>query len=113
MEALLINSDDEIERNPRSVDESNIKSLDDNTDEKATTYRAPNWATEMEVLNDSPEKNGLLLVYDISSHSLPKLLFRYRRPLPVLPKDSTPVFHPTKSLLVWPLFGGDIIFADF
>ena len=96
-----------------TVDESNIQSSDDSSDEEAPAYRSTNRPVGIKAANNILEKNGLLLVYDISSLPSPKLLFRYRRPLPVVLKDSPPVFHPTKSLLVWPLFGGEILFADF
>ena len=116
-EALLIDSDDESEEDPLymkvTVDESDIQSSDDSSDEEAPAYRSSNRPVGMKAPNNTLEKNGLLLVYDVSSLPSPKLLFRYRRPLPVLLKDSPPVFHPTKSLLVWPLFGGEILFADF
>lgn len=116
-EALLMDLDDESEGDPLYMratdDESDTQSSDDSGDEEASDYRHSNRPVRMKSPNNILEKNGLLLVYDIGSLNSPKLLFRYRQPLPVSLKDSPPVFHPTKSLLVWPLFGGEILFADF
>ncbi len=55
---------------------------------------------------------GCLMIYDLRSNP-PTLLFRYLQALPLMLYDSPPAIHPTKPLVVWPLFGGDILFADF
>lgn len=55
---------------------------------------------------------GSITVFD-SSLCPPKLVFQYSHPLPITLYDSSPVIHPTKPLVVWPLCGGDILFADF
>jgi len=55
---------------------------------------------------------GSITVFD-SSMCPPKLVFQYSHPLPITLYDSPPVIHPTKPLVVWPLCGGDILFADF
>lgn len=40
-------------------------------------------------------------------------LFRLRRPIKCRLFASPPVFHPTKSLVVWPLADGDVLFLDY
>lgn len=55
---------------------------------------------------------GCLMIYDLSSNP-PNLLFRFSQTLPLMLFDSPPAIHPTKPLVVWPLSGGDILFADF
>lgn len=55
---------------------------------------------------------GCLMIYDLSSNP-PNLLFRFSQTLPLMLFDSPPAIHPTQPLVVWPLSGGDILFADF
>jgi hypothetical protein len=117
-EELLKDSDDETDEN--SLDNKNPSNESDDTssDESESTKdpnrrRPSNRIAGQKVAMNTLEKNGLLLIYDISSLPSPRLLFRFRRPLSTILKDSPPVFHPRKSLLVWPLFGGEILFADF
>jgi hypothetical protein len=40
-------------------------------------------------------------------------LFRLRRPIKCRLFASPPVFHPTKSLVVWPLADGDVLFVNY
>ncbi|KAG1822542.1 uncharacterized protein BJ212DRAFT_1476967 [Suillus subaureus] len=40
-------------------------------------------------------------------------LFYLRRPIKCRLFASPPVFHPTKSLVVWPLADGDVLFVDY
>ncbi|KAG1749235.1 hypothetical protein EDB19DRAFT_1942102 [Suillus lakei] len=40
-------------------------------------------------------------------------LFRLRQPIKCRLFASPPVFHPTKSLVVWPLADGDVLFVDY
>lgn len=56
--------------------------------------------------------NASLSVYDISS-GRPVRLFHLQQNLPVMLYSSPPAIHPTKSLVAWPLGGGDILFADY
>lgn len=56
--------------------------------------------------------NASLSVYDISSGH-PVRLFHLQQNLPVMLYSSPPAIHPTKSLVAWPLGGGDILFADY
>lgn len=55
---------------------------------------------------------GTITIFDISQEP-PRLVFQYQHELPVMLYDSPPAFHPTKPLVVWPLCGGNILFADF
>lgn len=40
-------------------------------------------------------------------------MFHYEHDIPAMLYDSPPVLHPHKALLVWPLGGGDVLFADY
>ncbi|KAF8998717.1 hypothetical protein BDQ17DRAFT_1328707 [Cyathus striatus] len=54
-----------------------------------------------------------IMVFDIRFAGEPSLLFEKRLPLKCKLYGSPPVIHPKKSLLVWPLADGDVIFIDF
>lgn len=56
-------------------------------------------------------QQGVLTIYDLAA-SPPTQVFAFTSPLPVMLYDSPPAIHPTKSLVVWPLCGGDVLFAD-
>lgn len=56
--------------------------------------------------------NASLSVYDIRSGH-PVRLFHFQQDLPVMLYSSPPALHPSKSLVAWPLGGGDILFADY
>ena len=57
-------------------------------------------------------QQGLLMVYDLNEGH-PVQLFKFSHLLTTVLKDSPPAVHPTKPLVVWPLSGGDILFADY
>lgn len=57
-------------------------------------------------------ERGQLQIYDLKQDP-PKSLFELSPTLPLLLYESPPIIHPTKPLVVWPLFGGDILFVDF
>lgn len=57
-------------------------------------------------------QKGLLTIYDLQSGH-PLQIFRYSQRLPIMLYDSPPVIHPTNPLVVWPLCGGEVLFADF
>jgi len=57
-------------------------------------------------------QNGLLTAYNLGSSS-PVQLFKFAQSLPIMLYKSPPVIYPTKPLIVWPLYGGKILFADF
>ena len=60
----------------------------------------------------SKGQQGLLLVYDLN-HGNPVQLFKFSHLLTAVLDNSPPAIHPTKPLVVWPLSGGDILFADY
>jgi hypothetical protein len=51
-------------------------------------------------------------VYDVSSGQSVRL-FHYEHDIPAMLYDSPPVLHLSKSLVVWPLGGGEVLFADY
>lgn len=53
-----------------------------------------------------------IAVYDIANQ-IPVRIFHYEEILPVALYSSPPAIHPSKPLVVWPLAGGNILFADF
>ena len=57
-------------------------------------------------------EQGLLAVYDLSSAS-PVRLFNFSHSLPTQLDSAPPAIHPSKSLVVWPLSSGDILFAEY
>lgn len=50
---------------------------------------------------------------NIDAGQPPQRVFRFKQLMPSPLFASPPVFHPTKSLMVWPLGDGDILFADY
>ena len=62
--------------------------------------------------HDAKIQQGVLQIYDLAV-SPPTQIFTFTHPLPLMLYESPPAIHPTKSLVVWPLCGGDIMFADF
>ena len=61
---------------------------------------------------DAKVQHGVLTIYDLAV-SPPIQVFTFTHELPIMLYDSPPAIHPTKPLVVWPLCGGDILFADF
>lgn len=55
---------------------------------------------------------GKITVFNVKV-SPPKQLFQYSAKLPLLLYGSPPVFHPTKSLVVWPLCNGEVRFLPW
>jgi len=53
-----------------------------------------------------------LAVFDTSC-SLPRKIFHFSFMALAMLYASPPVVHPSKALVVWPLGGGDVLFADF
>jgi hypothetical protein len=58
------------------------------------------------------EPNVLLTALQYDDNSTPTKLFEYSCPLRFMLYDSPPAVHPQESLVVWPLGGGDLLFAD-
>ena len=61
---------------------------------------------------DDKVQQGVLQIYDLAV-SPPNQIFTFTHPLPIMLYGSPPAIHPTKALVVWPLCGGDVMFADF
>ena len=60
---------------------------------------------------DAKVQHGVLTIYDLAAHP-PTPVFTFTQQLPIMLYHSPPVIHPTKPLVVWPLCGGDVLFAD-
>ena len=58
------------------------------------------------------EPTVLLTALQYDDNSTPTKLFEYSCPLRFMLYDSPPAVHPQESLVVWPLGGGDLLFAD-
>lgn len=64
-------------------------------------------------LHELPKnQRGKLLIYDTSSEDK-EPIFRYETGCPRPLFNSPPAFHPTAPLVVWPLGGEDILFANY
>lgn len=61
---------------------------------------------------DAKVQHGVLTIYDVAI-SPPTPIFTFTHQLAIMLYDSPPAIHPTEPLVVWPLCGGDILFADF
>lgn len=61
---------------------------------------------------DAKVQQGVLTIYDLAASS-PTEIFTFTHQLPIMLYHSPPAIHPTKPLAVWPLCGGDVLFADF
>lgn len=61
---------------------------------------------------DAKVQQGVLTIYDVAV-SPPNPIFTFVHQLAIMLYDSPPVIHPTEPLVVWPLCGGDVLFADF
>ncbi|CAG8981390.1 hypothetical protein HYALB_00009602 [Hymenoscyphus albidus] len=64
------------------------------------------------VFRKSSTKRGMITVVDVSQ-TPPKQIFLHNHQLPVALNGSPPAIHPTQPLVVWPLSGGNVLFADF
>ncbi|KAF7344585.1 hypothetical protein MSAN_01940600 [Mycena sanguinolenta] len=54
-----------------------------------------------------------ITIFSQTSTGTPTRLFHFTRSIPFPLYDSPPAFHPSKSLVVWPLSAGDVLFADY
>jgi hypothetical protein len=57
-------------------------------------------------------RKAVISLYDASPEKLERI-FYYQQKMPVMLYHSPPVFHRSKSLVVWPLGAGDILFIDY
>lgn len=54
-----------------------------------------------------------LKVYRLNNDGTSTRIFRHRQSVPTLLFGSPPAFHPKQPLVVWPLGGREVLFADF
>ncbi|KAG0704006.1 hypothetical protein DFH29DRAFT_1068311 [Suillus ampliporus] len=59
------------------------------------------------------EAQATITIFDTQTSLEAVQLFHLSRPLQSKVYGSPPIIHPTESLVVWPLGGGDVLFADF
>ena len=62
--------------------------------------------------SNAREPTVLLTTLQYDENPTPIKLFEYSCPLRFMLYDSPPAVHPQESLVVWPLGGGDLLFAD-
>ncbi|KAJ6488031.1 hypothetical protein C8R45DRAFT_264026 [Mycena sanguinolenta] len=68
------------------------------------------------LISDIARRGGLMAsisIFSRTSTGTPTRLFHFTRSIPFPLYDSPPAFHPSKSLVVWPLSAGDVLFADY
>ena len=82
----------------------------DSDDEERLTRRMA--YSRLDRKRDAKVQQGVLAIYD-TSVSPPTQVFQFIQPLPIMLYESPPAIHPTKPLVVWPLCGGDVLFADY
>jgi hypothetical protein len=97
---------------PHFEDSDSGKDVHFADDDDDVAYRSDSDGPTFRRITKSRTPKGTITVFDISQEP-PKLLFQYLHALPVILYDSPPVIHPKQPLAVWPLCGGDILFADF
>jgi hypothetical protein len=86
--------------------------FDDEDDNDNVAYNSGSDGPAFKRLTISTTPKGMMSIFDISQET-PRQVFQYLHPLPIMLYESPPAIHPTKPLVVWPLCGGDIMFADF
>jgi len=62
---------------------------------------------------DIKPAQATITIYDAQASPEVEQLFRLTRPLQSKVYGSPPIIHPTRSLVVWPLGAGDVLFVDF
>lgn len=98
--------------------DSDFSDIDDSSDGlEMTSDQEDEWTRRKISVGWKPHRRvttdiGLLTLYDLKS-GIPTELFRFIYPLSVMLYESPPVIHPTKTLVVWPLCRGEVLFADF
>ena len=63
--------------------------------------------------NEGQQRCSIIVVDTNQNLEQPRELFHFDYSLSAMLYDSPPALHPTKSLLVWPLCQGQILFADY
>lgn len=62
---------------------------------------------------DIKPAHATITIYDAQASPEAVQLFHLSRPLQSKVYGSPPIIHPTRSLVVWPLGAGDVLFVDF
>ncbi|KAJ6623171.1 hypothetical protein B0H10DRAFT_825470 [Mycena sp. CBHHK59/15] len=83
---------------------------EDDQESSDSEYGRPRRAPKQQVQSGI---EASISVFDSSSGAIPMKIFHFHKSLPFLLYGSPPVIHPSKSLVVWPLSAGDVLFADF
>jgi hypothetical protein len=105
----------------RPIFRSRDTDSDASRDESGSDDALDDAAAELEAMLEDDRRNlpetpahqrGKLLIYDTNSDD-PTPIFRYEKACPRTLYNSPPIFHPTAPLVVWPLGGGEILFANF
>lgn len=91
-----------------SMDDFGIDSDDDGDDMPILRFHSRRRTRK----TDASAQKGVLTIYDLYSQ-VPVQIFKSSQSLLIPLYESPPVIHPTKSLVVWPLCGGEVLFADF
>jgi hypothetical protein len=95
-----------------AYDSDSGKDIGFEDDDNNVAYKSDSDGPACKRITISTTPKGTITVFDISQEP-PRQMFQYLHPLPVMLYESPPAIHPTKPLVVWPLCGGDILFADF
>lgn len=89
-----------------SASEEEIWGMEVDAQLKVQTYN------DLMLSPNTREPTVLLTVLQYDDNSTPTKLFEYSCPLQFMLYDSPPAVHPRESLVVWPLGGGNLLFAD-
>lgn len=94
-----------------SVDNNPEEDLHFDSDDEERLVRQMAYSRQ-DKKRDAKVQQGVLTIYDLAV-SPPTQVFTFTHELPIMLYESPPAIHPTKPLVVWPLCGGDVLFADF
>ncbi|KAJ4480945.1 hypothetical protein J3R30DRAFT_3287851 [Lentinula aciculospora] len=111
-------SDEEIELSPQNAAVGYGRWYDEEAegedDEDAYMYYAYGPAALFKPRSDIQASISVFAIRTSTEpHSPPQRLFHYAQELPIVLYNSPPIIHPFKSLIVWPIGRGDVLFADF
>ncbi|KAK0743542.1 hypothetical protein B0T18DRAFT_448213 [Schizothecium vesticola] len=86
--------------------------LEEETGNRKKTDR-PTWPGRPDRLREPGDRlTADVVVYHVDAGKvLP--IFHYKHDIPAMLYSSPPALHPTESLFVWPLGGGEVLFVDY
>ncbi|KAI4248357.1 MAG: hypothetical protein LQ352_005928 [Teloschistes flavicans] len=100
--------------------EGNRSYADSDSDGESTDSDAAQERLELLVLGKqrlsksaSRLQRGSINIYQLDEQNQASRIFRFSIDLSHILFESRPVFHPSATLVVWPLHRGEILFADF